>query len=84
MCGMMTCLPTLSSFLSSGDEIRRVMMEAVIPLVTGLCMRKKGARSQQHGKCSHAEVFLSVYDEFDDYLEMVIQFGVSSGHVVSV
>ena len=60
------------------------MIGAIIPLVTGLCMRMKRACLQQRGKCSHAEVFISMYDEFDDYLEMVIQFGVSSGHVVLV
>ena len=46
-------------------------MECVIPLVTGTCMH----RAQ---KLKHGDVHLTEYDQFDDYLEMVVQFGVSS------
>lgn len=53
-----------------GDEIRRVVMECVIPMVTASCAKKK------LDVCNHGDVFLSQYDQFDDYLEMVIQFGV--------
>lgn len=68
----------LSSLMSSGDEIRRVVVEAVVPLVTGICMRKR-AGPQQKARLDRGESFLSEYDEFDDYLEMVIQFGVRGG-----
>ena len=45
-------------------------MECVFPLVTSSCMKRRL-------NSKHADVFLSEYDQFDDYLEMVIQFGVS-------
>ena len=67
----MLCLLAL---LVSGDEIRRVVVEAVIPLVTGM---KKRAGSRKSARLDRGEAFLSEYDQFDDYLEMVIQFGVS-------
>lgn len=65
--------------MSLGDEIRRVMTEAVIPLVTSMCMKKRAGSGQRGGE-GHGEVFLAEYDQFDDYLEMVIQFGVSPFH----
>lgn len=55
----------------TGDEIRRVTMECVIPLVSGSLRMRTNA-----GNCKHGDLFLSQYDQFDDYLEMVIQFGV--------
>lgn len=81
MCGMRVIIMVLSAMIlhflfPSGDEIRRVMMEAIIPLVTGVCMKRR-ARERLRGGDGHGEVFLSVYDQFDDYLEMVVQFGVS-------
>ncbi len=46
-------------------------MECVVPLVTGTCMKRKK-------KFKHGDIYLSEYEQFDDYLEMVIQFGVSA------
>ena len=62
-------------FHSSGDEIRRVFVETVVPFVKDLCVsgvRKKKGRESVPDLLLNAE-----YDTFDDYLEMVIQFGVS-------
>ena len=44
-------------------------MECVIPLFTTKFMGKRST-------CQHKDLFLSEYSQFDDYLEMVIQFGV--------
>ena len=64
------CFYMCMHFTCTGDEIRRVTVECVIPLVSGLCMKKKA------GNCKNDDLFLSQYDQFDDYLEMVVQFGV--------
>ena len=50
-------------------------METVVPFVKDLCVsgvRKKKGRESVPDLLLNAE-----YDTFDDYLEMVIQFGVS-------
>lgn len=40
--------------------------------------KSKGKRDQcKSGNCPPVDIVLTEYDEFDDYLEMVIQFGVS-------
>ena len=40
--------------------------------------KSKGKRDQcKSGNCPPIDIVLTEYDEFDDYLEMVIQFGVS-------
>jgi len=52
-----------------------VVVEAVVPLVTGTCMKRR-AGPHRANRLDHGESFLSEYDQFDDYLEMVIQFGV--------
>ncbi len=72
------CELVLLSSVFVGDEIRRVLVEAVIPLVTGVCMRKR-AGTRHSGRLDRGELFLAEYDQFDDYLEMVIQFGVRVG-----
>lgn len=61
----------VSLFMS--DEIRRVFVETVVPFVKDLCVsgvRKKKGRESVPDLLLNAE-----YDTFDDYLEMVIQFG---------
>ena len=59
-----------------GDEIRRVVQETVIPLFKQLCV---GHVEKKLGKAGHVpDTILAEYDQFDDYLEMVIQFGVSA------
>lgn len=57
-------------FALAGDEIRRVTVECVVPMVTGTCMKRKH-------NLKHEDILLAEYDQFDDYLEMVVQFGVS-------
>ena len=54
-----------------GDEIRRVTMETVIPFIKEMfvtCVSKTDRLSDS---------VKAEYEPFDDYLEMVIQFGVS-------
>ena len=59
-----------------GDEIRRVVQETVIPLLKQLCV---GRVEKKLDKADHVpDTILAEYDQFDDYLEMVIQFGVSA------
>jgi hypothetical protein len=73
------------------DQLRRVAMEAVIPYVLHLMRRsagrtrKKGdgdgiadgnaASSSDASYAIDVEVLKEPYDAFDDYLEMVVQFG---------
>lgn len=45
-------------------------MECIVPLVMAKC-------ANGSSKFKHKDVSLSDYTQFDDYLEMVIQFGVS-------
>ena len=49
-------------------------MECIIPLVVSYYSKK---RANGREKTSVPDLFLSQYDQFDDYLEMVIQFGVN-------
>lgn len=55
-----------------GDEIRRILLESVLPFLKELFLVKasKAKRDLDH--------VLVEYDLYGDYLEMVIQFGVSS------
>ncbi len=69
---MLHVLAVTSSILTLGDEIRRVVMESVIPFVGELL-----ARSKSKGRKVISDTTLAEYDQFDDYLEMVVQFGVS-------
>ena len=66
---------TLNRSDPAGDEIRRVVMETLIPLVKQFCV---GRVEQRLGKAgSIPDAGLAHYDQYDDYLEMVVQFGVS-------
>ena len=60
---------------SPGDEIRRVVMETIMPLVKQSFMGKVGQKLGKTG--SIPDTILTHYDQYDDYLEMVVQFGVS-------
>jgi len=62
------------------DTIRRVAVECVLPRVVNYFAKdKKGAskKDDDQEKTGHltAEAELEAYDSFDDYIEMVIQFG---------
>ncbi len=61
---------------ATGDEIRRVVMESVIPFV-GEIRASRVERSKYKGRKVIPDATLAEYDQFDDYLEMVVQFGVS-------
>ena len=53
-----------------------MVLETVIPLFKRLCV---GRVEKKLGKAGHVpDTILAEYDQFDDYLEMVIQFGVSA------
>ena len=73
----------------AGDEIRRILLESLLPFLQELLLSKRmqregrgggrGGQKQQDGGGGCAppvDLILAEYDEFDDYLEMVIQFGV--------
>jgi len=68
-----------------GDEIRRLVTESVIPLITE---KVKQYRTRDHVKAIKEktgerptslqvveDAVLEEYEQFDDYLEMVVQFG---------
>ena len=65
MCAFIFPAPPLS-----GDEIRRVTLETVFPFLKQLFAKKRK-------EIPLPDTILAEYDKFDDYLEMVIQFGVS-------
>lgn len=50
-------------------------VETVIPFVSELLLSKK--REKEGGRGLERDTIRAEYDQFDDYLEMVIQFGVS-------
>jgi len=66
-----------------GDEIRRLVTESIIPLVTekfvGYQQKKKLAKAKKDDVTMDIEdldnLLLEEYEQFDDYLEMVVQFG---------
>jgi hypothetical protein len=61
----------VSLFMS--DEIRRVVVETAIPLSRRFLV---GRVEKKLGKAGNVpDTILAEYDQFDDYLEMVIQFG---------
>lgn len=67
----------MSLFL--GDEIRRIILESVLPLVKEVFLVTKMQRKANKQKCLPPhDLTLTEYDLFDDYLEMVIQFGVNT------
>ena len=59
-----------------GDEIRRVLVETVIPFAKELFI--SGVEKKRGRKGLIPDTILAEYDQFDDYLEMVIQFSVST------
>lgn len=62
--------------MCTGDEIRRVVMETLIPMSKQFLA---GRVERKLGKAGNVpDIILSEYDGFDDYLEMVVQFGVSA------
>ena len=62
----------------AGDEIRRVVVESLLPFLKGLFVgRKKKKINGDNMAEALSDTALTEYDQFDDYLEMVIQFGVS-------
>ena len=63
-----------------GDEIRRVLVETVIPFAKELFI--SGVEKKRGRKGLIPDTILAEYDQFDDYLEMVIQFGVSTSCLV--
>ena len=71
-------------FLHVGDEIRRILLESLVPFLTEIFVSKRIQYNKRAGKqkqcasegCPPVDLILAEYDEFDDYLEMVIQFGV--------
>ncbi len=69
-------LIVISCTNATGDEIRRVVMESVIPFV-GEIRASRVERSKSKGRKVIPDTTLADYDQFDDYLEMVVQFGVS-------
>lgn len=66
-----------------GDEIRRVLTEAILPLITEKIQahrqkKKLEASKKTDEKCNLQilqNLLLEEYEQFDDYIEMVIQFG---------
>ena len=54
-----------------GNEIRRTVVETVFPLLK-YQVKKKLAKTE-----NVSDILLAKYDEIDNYLEMIIQFGVS-------
>mmetsp|Transcript_22090 Transcript_22090/g.50505 ORF Transcript_22090/g.50505 Transcript_22090/m.50505 type:complete len:755 (-) Transcript_22090:46-2310(-) len=65
------------------DSLRRVFLETLLPLAHKLWARRKkrsaygAAKKSDDADAAHALVQLQdpVYDEFDDFLEMVLEFG---------
>ena len=62
---------------ATGDEIRRVVVESLLPFLKGLFVTRKKRKKNGNRMEALADTALTNYDQFDDYLEMVIQFGVS-------
>ena len=67
---------------NEGDEIRRVVVETVIPVSKQFFVGRVGKKLGEAGSVS--DMMLVEYDEFDDYLEMIVQFGVSHSIFVYV
>lgn len=74
-------------FPHTGDEIRRILLESLVPFLTEVFVSKRIQYSKGKARvgkqkhcatedCPPVDLILAEYDEFDDYLEMVIQFGV--------
>ena len=51
-------------------------MESLLPFLKGLFVGRKKKKANGDKLRELSDVALTEYDQFDDYLEMVIQFGV--------
>ena len=60
----------------AGDEIRRVVVESLLPFLKGLFVSRRKKKANGGKLEVLSDTVLTEYDQFDDYLEMVIQFGV--------
>ena len=67
----------LAGVYCAGDEIRRVVVESLLPFLKGLFVSRKKKKINGEKVTELHDTALSEYDQFDDYLEMVIQFGVN-------
>jgi len=65
--------------LFTADTVRRVLLETVVPMLLNWKAVRAVATTPRTGKASAsavaAEMEMEPYEDFDDYLEMVIQFG---------
>ena len=77
-------MPNLYVPCVAGDEIRRVIVESLLPFLKRLFVsrKKKKANGDKMAEVL-SDTALTEYDQFDDYLEMVIQFGVSMWYIYS-
>ena len=64
------------NIIHTGDEIRRVVVESLLPFLKGLFLGRKKKKANGDKLRELSDTALAEYDQFDDYLEMVIQFGV--------
>ena len=69
-------LMTTAICIHVGDEIRRVVVESLLPFLKGLFLGRKKKKANGDKLRELSDTALAEYDQFDDYLEMVIQFGV--------
>jgi hypothetical protein len=55
------------------------VVESLLPFLKGLLVGRKKKKKENGDKMAEAlsDTALTEYDQFDDYLEMVVQFGVS-------
>lgn len=60
----------------AGGEIRRVVTESVIPFFKTMLLSKNLGKGFAASGLP-MDIILDEYDPFNDYLEMVMQFGVS-------
>lgn len=76
VCCTCICVRLLCFIWYPGDEIRRVLVETVIPFAKELFI--SGVEKKRGRKGFIPDAIRAEYDQFDDYLEMIIQFGVST------
>lgn len=70
---------------STGDEIRRILLESVIPFLKEVLMTRKLIQKNGSKSPLPTDIVFADYDLYDDYVEMVIQFGVSaSEHILFI
>ena len=56
-----------------------MVIESLLPFLKGLVVSRKKKKKANGDKMAEelSDTALTEYDQFDDYLEMVVQFGVS-------